>query len=84
MKKTLVWFASFSVFACLIVLPVIRSVNASAGNYAQPAPPLIADGDPLPNPVPPLEKAGILVADGDPMPNPVPPARHFIAPTTIA
>ncbi len=74
MKKTLVLFAAFSILACLIVLPVIRSVNGSAGNYVTPAPSLVADGDPMPNPAPPASKAGTLVADGDPMPNPAPPA----------
>lgn len=76
MKKIPVLFASLSILACLIVLPVIRSVNGSAGNYVTPAPALIADGDPMPNPAPPASSAGILVADGDPMPNPAPPASN--------
>jgi hypothetical protein len=84
MKKTLVFFASLSILACLIVLPVIRSVNDSAGNYVAPDPCLIADGNPMPNPAPPASNAGILVADGNPMPNPAPPDQHVIELMTTA
>jgi hypothetical protein len=84
MKKSLVLFASISVLVCLMVLPVIRSVNGSAGNYVAPAPSLIADGSPMPNPLPPASEAGMLVADGSPMPNPLPPKPHFIELTANA
>jgi hypothetical protein len=53
MKKTLVCFAPLSILACLIVLPVIRSVNTPLGNYAVPISGLVAEGDPMPSPVPP-------------------------------
>jgi hypothetical protein len=75
-KKSLTLFASFSILACLIVLPVIRSVNGSAGNYVTPVPSLIADGSPMPNPLPPASNTDVLIADGSPMPNPLPPASN--------
>jgi hypothetical protein len=76
MKKTLVYFAAFSIFACLIVLPVIASVNSPVGSYATSTPTLISEGDPMPSPVPPMSRAGVLVAEGDPMPSPVPPLSN--------
>ena len=76
MKKPVMFFASISILACLIVLPVIRSVNDSAGNYGTPAPTLMADGNPMPSPIPPAANAGVLVADGNPMPSPLPPAAN--------
>jgi hypothetical protein len=76
MKKSLMHFASLSTLACLILLPVIRSVNGSAGNYVTPAPTLMADGNPMPSPLPPAANAGVLVADGNPMPSPLPPAAN--------
>jgi hypothetical protein len=72
MKKTLVCFASFSILACLMVLPVIRSVNTPLGNYAVPAPRLVAEGNPMPSPLPPA-----LVAEGNPMPSPLPPTGGY-------
>ncbi len=76
MKKALPLFASFSIVAFLILLPVIRSVNGPADNYVTPAPSLISQGNPMPNPVPPASDGGVLVAEGNPMPNPVPPASN--------
>jgi hypothetical protein len=76
MKKTSVYFAAFSILACLIVLPVIGSVNSPVGSYAAPTPTLVSEGDPMPSPIPPLSSTGTLVAGGDPMPSPVPPAGY--------
>ena len=73
MKKTMVCFAAFSILACLIVLPVIRSVNAPLGNYTVPVLRLISEGNPMPSPLPPNASADVLVVEGDPMPSPIPP-----------
>jgi hypothetical protein len=43
----------FSVFAALILLPVIHSVNRFAGKSTVIDHTLRADGDPLPPPIPP-------------------------------
>jgi len=61
MKKTVLLFASFSILVCLIVLPVVRSVNTPAGNYVTPAPSLISEGNPMPNPVPPASNVSVLL-----------------------
>jgi hypothetical protein len=70
MKKHVALFVSLSILACLMVLPVIRSVNTLPGKSEAFS---IADGNPMPNPLPPAFKAGVLAADGNPMPNPLPP-----------
>jgi hypothetical protein len=77
MKKTALVVAVF-VFAVLIVLPVVRSVNLSAGKPATIDRTLCADGWPQP-PYPPtahLSDAQMLVADGWPQP-PYPPTAHL-------
>ena len=70
--KTRVFFAVLSIAAFSIVLPVIRSVNGSAGNYVLPVSSFIADGNPMPYPQPSVSSPDVLVADGDPMPYPLP------------
>jgi len=64
-----------SALAALIVLPVVHSVNLSAGKPTAIVPTLRADGWPLPFPVPPAAQGhAFLTADGWPLPFPVPPA----------
>jgi hypothetical protein len=72
MNKRLVFLVSLSISAFLIVLPVIRSVNNSAGNHTILAPALISEGDPMPAPIPHKPGVSVLVAEGDPMPAPIP------------
>jgi hypothetical protein len=72
MKKTQLLFASFSILVCLIVLPVIRSVNTLPSNPPVPPPSLISDGNPLPAPIPNASHAVVLAADGNPLPAPIP------------
>jgi hypothetical protein len=50
MKKSVI-FATFSLLACSIVLPVIRSVNTSHGYSPVPAT-WISEGNPMPAPIP--------------------------------
>jgi hypothetical protein len=79
MKKTLVCFASLSILACLIVLPVIRSVNTPLGNHAVSAPRLVSEGNPMPSPLPLTSNyVGTLVAEGNPMPSPIPPTSSYV------
>lgn len=73
MKKIALALA-VSGLAVLIVLPVIHSVNLSAGTPAAIVPTLRADGWPLPLPIPPSQ-TGALVADGWPLPLPIPPGQ---------
>ena len=72
MKKTSLAVA-VSVLAVLMVLPVVRSVNLSAGKPVTIDRTLRADGSPQP-PFPPSSSmtASTLVADGSPQP-PFPP-----------
>ena len=73
MKKTSLAVA-VSVLAVLMVLPVVRSVNRSAGKPVTIDQTLRADGSPQP-PLPPKPlsmSTSTLVADGSPQP-PVPP-----------
>ena len=73
MKKTAIAVAVVAL-AVLMVLPIMRSVNLSAGKPVTSDRRLIADGWPMP-PFPPNASsmdANILVADGWPMP-PFPP-----------
>ena len=75
MKKTTLVVA-VSVLAFLIVLPVMRSVNLSAGKPVTIDRTQYADGSPLPPPIPPKPpsmSANALVADGSPLPPPIPP-----------
>jgi hypothetical protein len=66
----------------LIVTPVSAVVNfshkvviAEGTPIPPPVPPvLVAEGTPIPPPVPP-----VLVAEGTPIPPPVPPAAAFIS-----
>ena len=62
--------------AVLMVLPVVRSVNLSAGKPVTVDRTPYADGSPLPPPLPPKPpslEANTLVADGSPLPPPIPP-----------
>jgi hypothetical protein len=73
LKKTAIAVAVF-VLAILMILPVVRTVNVSAGKPVTIDRTLTADGSPMPPfpPKPPSMNAGTLVADGSPMP-PFPP-----------
>jgi hypothetical protein len=57
----------------LIVLPGIGSVNAAVNSTTRLHPVLLASGQPMPPPVPPVASESLLVASGQPMPPPVPP-----------
>jgi hypothetical protein len=73
LKKTAIAVA-VSVLAVLMVLPVVRSVNLSAGKLVTIDRTLRADGSPQP-PLPPKPSSistSTLVADGSPQP-PLPP-----------
>jgi hypothetical protein len=72
LKKTTLAVA-VSVLAFLMVLPIVRSVNLTAGKPVTIDRTLRADGWPLPPPIPP-SLAGTLVADGWPLPPPIPPS----------
>ena len=75
MKKTALAVAA-SVLAVLMVLPIVRSVNLSAGKPVTIDRMQYADGSPLPPPIPPKPpsvNANTLVADGSPLPPPIPP-----------
>jgi hypothetical protein len=76
LKKTALAVA-ISFFAVLMVLPVVRSVNLSAGKPVTIDRALYADGAPLPPPIPlqpkpPSMDANTLMADGSPLPPPIP------------
>lgn len=71
MKKTAIAVA-VSVLAVLIVAPIVRSVNPSAGKPVTIDRTQYADGWPMP-PKPPAVNTGTFVADGWPMP-PKPPS----------
>jgi hypothetical protein len=73
-----------SVFAVLMVLPVVRSVNLSAGKPVTIDQTLRADGSPQP-PFPPKSlsmSTGTLVADGSPQP-PFPPKSLSMSTSTL-
>jgi hypothetical protein len=73
-KKALAVAAS--VLAVLMVLPIVRSVNLSAGKPVTIDRMQYADGSPLPPPIPPKPPSmntHTLVADGSPLPPPIPP-----------
>src|SRR6266566_1496497 len=74
--KKIMLAVAVSVLAVLMVLPVVRFVNVSAGDLVKIDRTLYADGAPLPPrlaPKPPSVNAGTLVADGGPLPPPIPP-----------
>jgi len=75
--KKIMLAVAVSVLAVLMVLPVVRFVNASPGDLVKIDRTLYADGAPLPPrlaPKPPSVNAGtLLVADGGPLPPPIPP-----------
>jgi hypothetical protein len=74
LKKTALAVA-VSVLAVLIVLPVVGSVNLSAGKSITIDRTQFADGSPLPPPIPPSSmNADTFVADGSPLPPPIPPS----------
>ena len=66
MKKLVVLFAVLFLAAC-ILLP-----GSGHGKY-NVSKPVVADGTPLPPPIPPGPGANTLVADGTPLPPPIPP-----------
>ena len=70
MKKIAVLSAVF-LLAVLILLPA-----ATDGKY-NVSKPVVADGTPLPWPIPP--SGGTLVADGTPLPWPIPPSGGTVA-----
>ena len=79
MKKTAIAVAVLAL-AISMVLPVVRSVNLSAGKLITIDRTLIADGWPMP-PFPPGASSmsvGVLVADGWPMP-PFPPGASSMS-----
>ena len=83
MKKAAVAVAVF-VFAALMVLPVVRSVNLSAGKPITIDRMMNADGWPQP-PFPPQSSsvdASTLVADGSPIP-PFPPQPPSVDANTL-
>jgi len=62
------------IVAVLIVLPASKGLNH---NISKPA---VADGTPLPWPIPPLSPGNAtLVADGTPLPWPIPPQNPLAA-----
>ncbi len=74
--KKIVLAVAVSVLAISMVLPIVRSVNVSAGKLVTIHQTLYADGAPLPPPIPPKPpsaNANTLVADGAPLPPPIPP-----------
>jgi hypothetical protein len=72
--KRLAAVAALSLLAVLIVLPAIASVNYIVSNS------LVADGQPLPWPKPPITNDNaVLMADGQPLPWPKPPMVSFVA-----
>src|SRR5260370_29446942 len=84
LKKTSLAVAG-SVLAVLMVLPVVRSVNLSAGKPVTIDQTLRADGSPQP-PFPPKSlsmSTSTLVADGSPQP-PFPPSSSMTASTLVA
>ena len=84
LKKTSLAVA-VSVLAVLMVLPVVRSVNLSAGKPVTIDQTLRADGSPQP-PFPPKSlsmSTSTLVADGSPQP-PFPPSSSMTASTLVA
>ena len=75
MKKTALVLA-LCALTLIIVLPIITSVNNSAGSSIRIDRNQQADGWPLPPPVPPTStsaRPNTLVADGWPLPPPFPP-----------
>jgi len=83
LKKTSLAVA-VSVLAVLMVLPVVRSVNLSAGKPVTIDQTLRADGSPQP-PFPPKSlstSTGTLVADGSPQP-PFPPKSLSMSTSTL-
>lgn len=65
--KQLVIFTVLLLLAAFILLPVLSNGKF---NVSKPA---IADGYPLPPPIPPGPGNATLVADGYPLPPPIPP-----------
>ncbi len=72
--KENVFLALLSALTLLILLPVIGSVNISASDFGTSGSILVAEGSPLPPPVPSAIHQPVLVAEGSPLPPPVPSA----------
>jgi len=75
LKKTALAVA-VSLLAVSMVLPVVRSVNLSAGKYITIDRTQYSDTSPLPPPIPPKPPSisvNALVADTSPLPPPIPP-----------
>ena len=68
MKKC-VAFAFLTIALSLILLPASTSVNQSPTFTISP----VADGNPIPPPIPPKSGKTFLIADGNPLPPPIPP-----------
>ena len=66
--KRLAYLSGLFILAVFILLPASNGLNH---NISKPA---VADGTPLPWPIPPLPPSNAtLVADGTPLPWPIPP-----------
>jgi hypothetical protein len=85
LKKT-AFAVAVALLAVLMVLPVVRSVNLSAGKPITIDRTQYADSAPLPPPIPPKPpsaNANILVADSAPLPPPIPPKPPSINANTL-
>lgn len=65
--KKFAFLSAFLFLAAFILLPGIGTGKYNAGK------PAIADGWPLPPPIPPSATTNTLMADGWPLPPPIPP-----------
>src|SRR5260370_2546001 len=83
--KKIVLAVAVSVLAISMVLPVVRSVNVSAGKLVTIHHTLYADCAPLPPPIPPKPPSAnpnTLLPDGAPLPPPItpkPPVGQVVA-----
>src|SRR5713226_9817677 len=87
LKKTALVLA-ICALTLFILLPAVSPVNTSTSGilvtdkvlYTWGNTTLVADGEPLPPPIPPNPKfseTNLLVADGEPLPPPIPPNPTF-------
>lgn len=61
----------FVILSAVLLLAAIILPSGSASGKYNVSKPTVADGNPMPPPIPP--KPGALMADGNPMPPPIPP-----------